>query len=137
MTRRKDDLWRPEDYDDEPRSEGNFGLSVQQQEAALAAKQRGKERRKITVEVSATVYELLEVLTQGDFPAALSVEDVVSKLIDHAQQGVYRPGSWERGWLIQAFGPDFTSQLQPGDPYGRPDDDVPVFNRPLKKPKVS
>lgn len=32
---KKDDgLWHAEDYDDEPRSKGNFGLDVQGQEAA-------------------------------------------------------------------------------------------------------
>jgi hypothetical protein len=88
--------------------------------------------RKITVEVDDTVYGLLEVLTKPtDAPA--SVEDVVRQLIDHAQQGVYRPGAWEREWLIQAFGYQWQSFLQPGDPYGR-DDLVSkaLFQRPVR-----
>jgi len=82
---------------------------------------------KITVEVSNTVYALLEVLAKGNFCS--SVEDVVGQLIDHAQQGVYRPGAWEREWLMQAFGDDWTSFLEPGDPYGRPGNNS-MFNRP-------
>lgn len=39
----RDELWDPADYDDEPRSHGNFGLDPQQQSAADAAKQREKE----------------------------------------------------------------------------------------------
>jgi len=80
---------------------------------------------KITIEVSDTVYKLLQVLEEQG-----TVEGVVLTLIDHAQQGVYRPGAWEREWVIQAFGPDFTKHLEPGDPYGRPDS--PMFQRPRK-----
>jgi hypothetical protein len=72
--------------------------------------------RKITIELSDTAYELLQVLAPGG-----SVGIVLMFLADHAQQGVYRPGSWERGWLTQAFGSDWTEKLEPGDPYGRPD----------------
>jgi hypothetical protein len=38
-----DDDWNPADYDDEPRSGGNFGLDVQQQEAAESAR-RGEKK---------------------------------------------------------------------------------------------
>lgn len=31
------------------------------------------------------------------------VEQTIMRLIDHAHQGIYRPGSWERGWLEQVF----------------------------------
>jgi len=68
----------------------------------------------ITVRVSETVYSLLKVLVEPDG----SVEGVLSELIDHAQQGVYRPGAWERNWLIQAFGDDWIKKLEAGDPYG-------------------
>jgi hypothetical protein len=73
----------------------------------------------ITVEVNDVVYGLLEALAQGPY-GQNTVEGVVSKLIDHAQQGVYRPGAWERAWLEQAFGDDWIENLEPGDPYGRP-----------------
>jgi hypothetical protein len=86
---------------------------------------------KITVEVSAEVYRLLEVLTKGEYGAAESgVEGVVLQLIDHAQQGVYRPGSWERPWLAQAFGEGWTAHLEPGDPYGRAGGEA-IFERPV------
>lgn len=65
----------------------------------------------ITVKVSDEVYALLEVLTKGEY-APESVEGVVLQLIDHAQQGVYRPGAWERGWLTQCFSDDWTAHLE-------------------------
>jgi hypothetical protein len=91
---------------------------------------KAEANRTITITVSATVYSLLEVLA-GAAGTGPTVEDVVSELIDHAQQGVYRPGSWERPWLCQAFGGDWTSKLEVGDPYGRPD--APMFRRPKKQ----
>jgi hypothetical protein len=84
---------------------------------------------KITIEISDTVHQLLEALTKGDY-APRTVEGVVTKLVDHAQQGVYRPGAWEREWLTQAFGDDWTHHLETGDPYGRPDS--PMFQRPKR-----
>ena len=39
--------------------------------------------QKITIEVSDTVHQLLEVLTKGDY-APKTVEDVVVKLVDQA-----------------------------------------------------
>ena len=83
---------------------------------------------KITIELSPEVARLLAVLSStGD------VESVVSELIDHAQQGVYRPGAWERGWLEQAFGDDWQEKLEPGDPYGRPNCEH-IFQRPKTTP---
>jgi hypothetical protein len=46
-----------------------------------------------------------------------SVTSVVETLIDHASQGVYRPGAWEREWTAQVFGYDFVDKLEPGDPF--------------------
>lgn len=89
--------------------------------------------RKITIEVSDVVYNLLQVLTLTvlrEHPPR-SVEDVVSLLVDHAQQGVYRPGAWERQWLEQVFGDEWQQFLEPGDPYGRPNS--PMFQRPARK----
>ena len=85
--------------------------------------------RTITLELDDTVYQLLEVLTRGEH-GPHSVDAVVGQLIDHAQQGVYRPGAWERPWLIQAFGDDWVAHLEPGDPYGRADS--PMFQRPRR-----
>jgi hypothetical protein len=41
----KDDLWRPEDYDDEPRTNGNFGLDPFQQKCKEAAEKRELQSR--------------------------------------------------------------------------------------------
>jgi len=68
----------------------------------------------ITLRLTPEVYRLLAVLDDAG-----NVENVIMDLIDHAQQGVYRPGAWERDWLERAFGTDWQSKLQPGDPYGR------------------
>ncbi len=76
------------------------------------------ERVKIEIEVTPQVLRLLSVLGEP--------KDVIEKLIDHAQQGVYRPGSWERPWLGQAFGCGFEDQLET-DPECR------VFQRPKGK----
>ena len=83
---------------------------------------------KITIEVSEVVYGFLEVLAKAE---EATVEDVVGELVDHAQQGVYRPGAWERQWLMQVFGEDFTRYLEPGDPYGREGAES-IFQRPKK-----
>lgn len=66
----------------------------------------------IPIEVPAESVRLLEALTGGTFGPD-DVAGVIAELVDHAQQGVYRPGAWERGWLIQAFGDEFESRLQP------------------------
>lgn len=78
----------------------------------------------VTVEISETVHRLLAVLDANG-----SVENVLLTLIDHAQQGVYRPGAWERVWLIQVFCEDWETRLVPGDPYGRPDCEG-IFQKP-------
>lgn len=61
----------------------------------------------------------------------VKLEDVVAELADHAQQGVYRPGAWERGWLCQAFGDDWLARVVPDD---HPDrlsaDGRIIFDRP-------
>lgn len=48
---------------------------------------------------------------------------VIGEILDHVQQGIYRPGSWERGWLCQAVGYDWTARMEP-------DPDSPPFERP-------
>lgn len=79
---------------------------------------------KITLEINDTVADLLAVLNERG-----NVEEVIRQLIDHAQQGVYRSGAWERGWLEQAFGDDWQHKLVPGDPYGRADCEH-IFQKP-------
>lgn len=50
----------------------------------------------VTLELPAEWVDCLHALGE---PA-----EVLQKLADHAQQGVLRPGAWERYWLVQAFG---------------------------------
>lgn len=75
-------------------------------------------KRTLKVEVPEEWVALLETLGP--------VEDVLLQLLDHAQQGVYRPGAWERGWLEQAFGSDFQDGLEP-------DPAAPMFQRPRRR----
>jgi hypothetical protein len=86
---------------------------------------------KITLNIPPIRVALLATLDESG-----SVKAVVEKLIDHAQQGVYRPGAWEREWLIQAFGDDFISKLEPGSPWtGSLDSSIRHFQRPKKEGK--
>ena len=87
--------------------------------------------KRIRLDIEDTVYGLLEVLTHGA-GAPESVEGVIGELIGHAQQGVYRPGAWERDWVRQAFGEDWTVYLEPGDPYGRAGCEH-LFERPKRQ----
>lgn len=94
--------------------------------------------KEITLSISERDYELLEVLTRDPHSYCKTVEDVISELIDHAQQGVYRPGSWERPWLTQAFGDDWVEYMEPdpdqtipGSIGGIGRNDMP-FDRPKK-----
>jgi hypothetical protein len=57
------------------------------------------------------------------------VAAVLVELADHAQQGVYRPGAWEREWLCRAFGYGWLERLEP-DPE-HPD----IFERPREDGK--
>jgi hypothetical protein len=83
---------------------------------------------RVTLEIDPTVHELLAVLTRSECGPE-NVEGVILKLIDHAQQGVYRPGAWEREWLCEAFGHTWTKNLEWGDPYGRTNCEH-IFQRP-------
>lgn len=69
---------------------------------------------KLELEIDDTHARLLAVLDEGG-----NLKAVLAQLIDHAQQGVYRPGAWEREWLTQVFGDEWQNRLEPGDPYGR------------------
>jgi hypothetical protein len=90
---------------------------------------------KVTIELSKTVADLLEVLSAGHAIKGGKKERVrfvLEELADHAQQGVYRPGAWERAWICNAFGFEWTSQVENGDPYGRPNCES-LFQRPISK----
>lgn len=45
----------------------------------------------------------------------------IEELVERATDGVTRPGSWERGWLVRALGDDWIEQLEtdPTDPYAQ------------------
>lgn len=96
--------------------------------------------RAITVHVSDNVFALLKVLGASEAIAAkpgepddVVVQAVVETLIDHAQQGVYRPGSWERGWLHQAFGDAWEQLLEWDDrPFRCAGDGRVIFQRPRR-----
>jgi hypothetical protein len=75
---------------------------------------------KITLDISDEVADLLTALSVDPITGGLAfktqkeaVKAVILQLIDHAQQGVYRPGAWERGWVMQAFGDAFVEQIEP------------------------
>ena len=84
----------------------------------------------VTLELSKRVADLLAVLTIGEY-APEDLRGVLLELIDHAQQGVYRPGAWERGWLMQAFGDEWLSGLEPDTERTAPDGRV-IFQRPAR-----
>jgi hypothetical protein len=90
----------------------------------MSATPNKKPTEKFTVELDSRVVSLLRVLSDTG-----NVKEVLLSLADHAQQGVYRKGAWERVWLSQAFGDDWLKKLVPGDPYGRPGCES-VFQKP-------
>ena len=85
----------------------------------------------ITITVSDEVAGRLAVL--ADPSAAGDPAAVIYELIDHAQQAVYRPGSWERDWACRVFGYDWPDRLEPDT---RPEmlagDGRVIFDRPKR-----
>lgn len=79
---------------------------------------------RVELTLSKVTCQLLATLDRDADPVA-----ALRTLADHAAQGVYRPGAWEREWLLQAFPGDFLEHLEPGDPYGRPGGDL-LFTKP-------
>jgi hypothetical protein len=67
---------------------------------------------KLILEIDDLVASRLAVLVPEP-RTATRVEQAVMELIDHAQQGVYRSGAWERSWLMQAFGDDWLELIEP------------------------
>jgi hypothetical protein len=64
-------------------------------------------KRTITIEVSETVAQALDVLTDG------GAAEAIERLASHAADGVVRPGAWERRWVCQVFGDDWAHGLEP------------------------
>jgi len=69
----------------------------------------------ITLELEEDVIELLAAL-RGPFAEDRGQLENARRALLHlvysAADGMRRPGSWERGWLVQAFGDDFTERLE-------------------------
>lgn len=76
----------------------------------------------VTVTIPKEWARNLEVLI-GDQYGPDDLPGVLAELADHAQQGVYRPGAWERRWLEQAFGYDWEDRTEP-------DPEAPMYVRP-------
>lgn len=86
-------------------------------------------RRTVIVELPEEWLPLLETLAGG--PGLADVSEVLAELADHAQQGVYRPSSWERPWLFQAFGDAFLKRLEPDTrPERLSSDGRVIYDRP-------
>ena len=63
--------------------------------------------RVVTVVVPAELVTTLQVLNaEGD--AARTLLELAARVHD----GVTRPGSWERGWLVQAFGTEWGVRIE-------------------------
>jgi hypothetical protein len=88
-----------------------------------------EEKKKITIEIRASVYELLAVPSGGTNGNPANVTGVIEELVDHAQQGIYRPGAWEREWPCQALGYEWTDRTE-----ARPDS--PMFQRPKTQHRI-
>lgn len=71
---------------------------------------------RITIALTERQFRNLEALA-GGASGPEGVQEVIGRLADHADQGVYRSGSWERAWLCQAFGEEWLERLEP-DPRG-------------------
>jgi hypothetical protein len=92
-------------------------------------RRQGGPDGKITVDVDPQTEECLDVLTSSiAFGTGATAADVVSHLIHAAEDGVRRPGSWERAWVRQAFGDEWLNRLEQ-------DPEMPVFQRPKRERK--
>ncbi len=80
----------------------------------------------ITVQIPEEWVQNLKALLDPDHGLD-DVAAVLAELADHAQQGVYRPGAWEREWLCRALGWDWLEGMEP-DPE-HPD----IFERPRRR----
>lgn len=65
----------------------------------------------VTVSLSVEHARRLAVLAEGHGVEGVAV--VLATLADHAQQGVYRPGAWERDWVSQVFGDEWLARVEP------------------------
>jgi hypothetical protein len=62
---------------------------------SVTGSERGCDNVELTIELPEEWFRLL--CTLGD------PDDVLLRLVDHAQEGIARPGAWEHAWLRQVF----------------------------------
>lgn len=93
-----------------PSNQASPGTSTSPQETTIS----------VTIHTE-TAQRLRTLISPDDGLPDLSA--VVGRLIDHVQQGVYRPGAWERDWLCQALGDAWLERVEP-------DPETPCFDRP-------
>jgi hypothetical protein len=94
-----------------------------------------EDKEIVTLLISKRVADLLRILTNDQVGPA-TLRGVIEELIDHAQQGVYRPGAWERGWLISVFSDEWIDKLVPDHEKKTSDERFP-FMRPRRQEDVS
>ena len=70
------------------------------------------EQVTVTLSFSPRIAALLLALADPAWTER-TIEAVLYELADHAQQAVYRSGSWERPWACQAFGEGWLANLEP------------------------
>lgn len=79
-------------------------------------------RRPITIELDEETIGLLEVIGKGwALGGQGTAEEVLAHLAVSAAEGVRRPGSWERGWVVQGCGDGWETELEqdPGTPFAQ------------------
>jgi hypothetical protein len=90
-----------------------------------------RHKVQVTIELSVESVEMLALVGAGATELDRA-ESALAQLADHATQGIYRPGAWERQWLVQVFGDDFVAKLEWGDPWGRGGSERSPFQRPRR-----
>lgn len=73
----------------------------------------------LQVTLSADTVAYLRQLADSSAIQGGKIEDVASHLLHSAADGVSRPGSWERGWVMQAFGEFPEGPVDPSAPHRR------------------
>lgn len=86
------------------------------------------ERVEVTVTIPERSARNLAVFIDPD-QGLDTLATVLAELADHAQQGVYRPGAWERGWITQVFGTEWLARVEPDTDDVAADGRV-IFDRP-------
>lgn len=111
----------------------------------MPPKNERPEMLSVTITITRTVAELLALLDDAGGgetqPIEMRVARVLLQLADHAQQGVYRNGAWERAWLAQAFNRDvWLPRTEPGHPHSNdrngPVADDASWQRMFRRPRA-